>query len=76
MTSEMRRMADEVSVTDAGLEEVEFTSGDGISFSATVSFDLDGVSEDPEGGWRSNNTFRAGVTGHESGDGIEIDSVQ
>jgi Restriction endonuclease len=76
LTGEMRRMADEVSVTDASLEEVEFTGGDGISFSATVSLDLEGVSGDPEGGWRSNDTFSCRVTGHVSGDGIEIDSVQ
>lgn len=76
LTSEMQRMADEVSVTTATVEDVEFTGGDGISFRATMSLDLEGVSDDPDGGWTGTDTYSCRVTGYLSDHGIEIDTVR
>jgi hypothetical protein len=76
LTSEMLRIADRVSVSDASLEELELTGGDGISFSATVSLKLEGVWEDPEGGWTVRDTSSCRVTGYLSVGGVEIDTVQ
>jgi hypothetical protein len=79
LTSEMQRMADEVSVANASLEEVELTGGDGISFSAIVSLDLTGESQGPYGpegeSWTSEGTYSCKVTGYLSGDGFKIESI-
>ena len=73
----MQRLADEVSVTNAKLEDVEFTGGDGISFCAAVSLDLEGLSRDPDGGtWTSEESYSCRVTGYLSGRGFEIGSVR
>jgi hypothetical protein len=68
-------MADDVSVTNANLDDVEFTGGDGISSRATVSLDLEAVSQDPEESWTSEETYSCKVSDYLSGHGFEMASV-
>jgi hypothetical protein len=65
-----------ITVTNASVEEVEFTGGEGITFRATVSLDLDGVSDDPDGGWTSSFSDSCEVTGYWSDHGFEISRVR
>jgi hypothetical protein len=80
LTDEMQRMADEVSVANASLEDIEFTGGYGISFSAIVSLDLEGQSQGPYGPdgetWTSQQTFSCEVTGYLTSHGFEIGSIR
>jgi len=76
LTNEMRRMADEVSVTDATVEDFDLTGGDGISLKATVSLTLEGTWHDEEGGGVASETFSCAVTGYLAADGIQIDDVR
>ena len=75
LTSEMQRMADEVSVTNANLDDVEFTGGDGISFRATVTLELEGLSQNDGETWTSEESYSCKVKGYLASHGFEIASV-
>ena len=72
----MQRFADQVSVTNAKLEEIELSGGDSINFEATISVSLEGSSDDPEYMWSGEDTFSCHVEGYLIGDGLEIVEIR
>jgi hypothetical protein len=75
---DLQRMGDEVSVTDANVEDIEFSGGDSITFRATVSLSVDCLTHDTHEGYAGHQTFAHTVTatGYLSGGGTEIEDVR
>ncbi len=75
LTHEMQQFADRVYVSNAKLEEVELIGGDGVSFDATVSVSVEGVSNDPEEMSPGQDSFSCRVRGYLADGGVAIDKI-
>jgi hypothetical protein len=67
------RSFDHIAYVDK-IEDLEFSGGDSVSFTAGVRFVLEGHSSDPGEPWRTD-TYSVTVSGYLTDDGIEIESV-
>ena len=73
---EVHRSFDHVVLQDVKrVDDLEFSGGDSVSFTARVDLVVDGHSSDPEEGPSGTDTFSCTVSGYFTDYGIEIESV-
>ena len=61
---EIERFHEYTEITDIDVDEVEFTGGDGVSFTALVHFDVSGSTDDGDDGYSGRNTFTYLASGY------------
>ncbi|MGM4998296.1 restriction endonuclease [Tardiphaga sp. 538_B7_N1_4] len=61
---EIERFHEYTEIHDIEVDEVEFTGGDGVSFTALVHFDVSGSTDDGEDGYSGRETFTYLASGY------------